>query len=229
MQARPAGTRERARRLRVRLQACVVIRELGCACRDDPDTNCSSRELYRDGQRVDSGGKSRTRGIEAGDQPGKVIAQGQRRSGGNEPADLPASTEEQRFDGGLRDTECPTELVIREAADLAQHERASLAARKARDRGPDRLEIGGADRRCERVGQVRRKIGESERLAHACMDPRPALVARDRGELGVPRVVGSPARRRCALTGRPAELRLRPRRDRGATDDTARAPFGRDR
>ena len=132
----------------------MVLRELRSTGSDEADADSSGRELHDDRQRSGSCGEPRASRIEAGEQPGEVVAQRQRRRCGNERADLLTRTKEQRFHRRLRDAERPTKLVIRESAHLAQDERAPLTARKAGDRRPDRLEIRGSDRHRERIGEV---------------------------------------------------------------------------
>ena len=90
----------------------------------------------------------------------------------------------------MRHAERASQFVVAQPAHLAQDECTALPAGEARNRGPDRLEIGGANGRCERVGQIRRQVGDRKRLAHPCVNPRPAFVPRDRSEPG------------CCVTGR---------------------------
>ena len=133
----------------------------GTGC-DDADTDRGSRELQRNGKCGDtSDGSGRAR-IESWDELRELVAQRNRsrcvRTREQGAHVLPCA-EEQRLDGRLRHTECAAELVVRKPADLAQHERVPLPSRQGAEGGPHGLEVGGADRRDERIREIGRQLG----------------------------------------------------------------------
>jgi hypothetical protein len=125
----------------------------GTGC-EDTDAHGSGRELQRHGCCSDARDDPCCPWIESGDQARKLVAKRKRCRRRNELAHLLTRAEEQRLDRRVRDSESAPELVVRETAQLAKDQGASLMTREGRDGRPDRIEIGGTDCRRQRIREI---------------------------------------------------------------------------
>ena len=132
----------------------TVLRGWPGTGREDTDAHGRGRELQRHRRCSDAGDGACCSGIESGDRASELVAKRQRCRRRNELSHLLTCAEEERLDGRVRDSESAPELVVRETAQLAQDEGAPLMTREGRDGRPDRVEIGGADCRRQRIWEI---------------------------------------------------------------------------
>jgi hypothetical protein len=111
---------------------------------------------------------------------------------------MPTGSEQERLHRRIRDPERTTELPIRETTDLAKQQRAPLPARQARDRGPDRFQVGGADCGGERIGRSEGSSVSSSSLRRAWIRARHSLRAIAASQACGSRGGAPPSTDRCA-------------------------------